>query len=206
MLSRRSLLGKTSALLVFLVACAAGMPSNAVASGSADAFIKKVGTEAINSLTGKTLSDDQRKARFREILNRTFKIELIARFTLGRYWRRATNSQRKEYVLLFEEFVVQAYAARFKDYSGETFNVGQVRDINDRDKLVHSNLVLTDGRKIPVHWRVRGSDEYKIIDVLVEGVSMAITQRDEFAAIINQRGGKVEGLLRALRDKTGQGK
>ncbi|MBT5048005.1 MAG: ABC transporter substrate-binding protein, partial [Rhodospirillaceae bacterium] len=57
-----------------------------------------------------------------------------------------------------------------------------------------------------VHWRVRDSSDYKIIDVLVEGVSMAITQRDEFAAIINQRGGKIEGLLRALRDKTGRSK
>jgi phospholipid transport system substrate-binding protein len=61
---------------------------------------------------------------------------------------------------------------------------------------------MTDGSKIPIHWRVRGKGDYKIVDVLVEGVSMAITQRDEFAAIIQQRDGKVEGLLKALRKKT----
>ncbi|MBT5456198.1 MAG: ABC transporter substrate-binding protein [Rhodospirillaceae bacterium] len=206
MLSRRSFLGTTSAFLAFLLVWALSLSSGYAASGSADDFIKKVGTEAINSLTGKNLSDKERQDRFREILKRTFKIDLIARFTLGRYWRRTTETQKKEYVELFEDFIVQAYAARFKGYSGETFQVGRVRDINARDKLVQSDLVLTDGRKIPVHWRVRDSSDYKIIDVLVEGVSMAITQRDEFAAIINQRGGKIEGLLRALRDKTGRSK
>ena len=206
MLSRRSLLRIIPAFLAVLFIGAVNVPLSHAENGSADDFIKRVGTEAIDSLTDNNLSDKERQDRFREILERTFKIELIARFTLGRHWRRATKPQKKEYVVLFEDFIVQAYAARFKGYAGEGFNVGRARDINDRDKLVQSNLILTDGRKIPVHWRVRGSSEYKIIDVLVEGVSMAITQRDEFAAIINQRGGKVEGLLRALRDKTGRKK
>mgnify|MGYP001369416443 CR=1 FL=1 len=206
MVSRRSLTQTISAFFLVLLAGALTVPSNATAAGSAGSFIKEVGAEAINALTGKNLSDKDRQDRFREILKRTFKIDLIARFTLGRYWRRATKPQQKEYVALFEDFIVQAYAARFKGYSGETFKVGRVRDINDRDKLVQSDLVLTDGRKIPVQWRVRGSSQFKIIDVLVEGVSMAITQRDEFAAIINQRSGKVEGLLRALRDRTGRKK
>ena len=184
--------------------CASGFCGRKAAADSPDDFIKKIGKEAIDSLTGKDLSDKEREERFRVILRRSFDIELIARFTLGRYWRRATKEQQIEYVSLFEDFVVQAYAARFKDYSGETFRVGQVRDINEREKLVGSELILKDSRKIPVFWRVRGNSAYKVIDVVVEGVSMAITQRDEFSAIINQNGGKVEGLLVALRKKTGK--
>jgi phospholipid transport system substrate-binding protein len=195
-------IGTTTAIFVLLVFGVCKTPASWAASGSADDFIRQVGNEAIQSLTDKTLNEEQRKDKFREILNRTFRVRLLARFTLGRYWRQATEEQRKEYVSLFEEFVVLAYATRFKDYSGEDFRVGAVRDINARDKLVNSKLVLKDGTAIPVHWRVRGGDGYKIIDVLVEGVSMAITQRDEFAAIIQQRGGKVEGLLAALRKKT----
>jgi len=194
----------TSAIIVLLVFGVCNSPASQASSGSAEDFIREVGNEAIQSLTDKALDDQQRKDRFREILNRTFKLQLIARFTLGRYWRQATEQQQKEYESLFEDFVVLAYAARFRDYSGENFRVGNVRDINERDKLVNSALVLKDGRQIPVHWRVRGGDKYKIIDVLVEGVSMAITQRDEFAAIINQGGGKIEGLLAALRQKTGR--
>jgi phospholipid transport system substrate-binding protein len=179
-------------------------PASWASNGNADDFIRQVGSDAIQSLTNQALNDEQRKERFREILNRAFKIRLIARYTLGRYWRRATKEQRKEYVGLFEDFVVMAYAARFRDYSGENFSVGIVRDLNASDKLVSSKLVLKDGTAIPVHWRVRGGDTYKIIDVLVEGVSMAITQREEFAAIISRRGGEVEGLLAALRKKTGR--
>jgi len=194
----------SSALIVLLVFGVSNPTASWAVSGNADDFIRQVGNEAIQSLTDKTLDDDQRKDKFREILNRTFKIKLIAKFTLGRYWRRATEEQQKEYASLFEDFVVMAYAARFRNYSGENFSVGTVRDINSRDKLVDSKLTLKDGSNIPVRWRVRGGDHYKIIDVLVEGVSMALTQRDEFAAIINQRGGKVEGLLAALRKKTGR--
>ena len=204
MLRRRLLI---NFLLAVAIVPLAGLTHGSTALASdkaADEFIKTIGKEAIDSLTGKDLTSAERQKRFRVILERSFDIHLIARFTLGRYWRRASEKQQKEYVKLFEDFIVQAYAARFENYSGETFEVGPVRDINERDKLVQSDLILKDGRKIPVHWRVRGNSPFKIIDVLVEGVSMAITQRDEFAAIINQKGGKVEGLLVALREKTGK--
>lgn len=179
-------------------------PPLAKASDGPDEFIRSVGQNAIDSLTDKAITQDQREERFRKILNAKFEVKLLARFTLGRFWRRATETQQKEYTSLFEDFIVKAYAARFADYKGENFVVGKIRNINERDNLVQSEVVLTDGRKIPVHWRVRNGTELKIVDVLVEGVSMAITQRDEFSAIINQNGGKIDGLLAALRKKTGK--
>ena len=187
------------AAIALLIMTAAG----AAADGKgADIFIQKVGQQAIDSLTGKDVDDAERQARFRKILNQTFEVPLIARFTLGRFWRRTSEEQRKEYVNLFEDFIVKAYAARFRDYSGETFTVGKVREIDERDALVQSEITLKDGRRIVVYWRVRGNSDFKIIDVIVEGVSMAITQRDEFAAVINQNGGKIDGLLTMLREKT----
>ena len=187
------------AAIALLIMAATGAAAD---DKGADIFIKKVGQQAIDSLTGKDVDDSVRQARFRKILNDTFEVPLIARFTLGRFWRRANEEQRKEYVGLFEDFIVKAYAARFRDYSGETFTVGKVREIDERDALVQSEITLKDGRRIVVYWRVRGNSDFKIIDVIVEGVSMAITQRDEFAAIINQNGGKIDGLLTTLRDKT----
>ena len=169
---------------------------------SPDQFIRAVGEEAINALTDKKISKQIRKTRFRKILNRTFEVKFIARFALGRYWRRANKSQRSEYTFLFENFIVQSYANLFKDYSGETFNVLKVRSINEIDNLVKSEVFLKDGRKIRVAWRVRGDKSFKIVDVMIEGVSMALTQRDEFSAIISQNNGKIEGLLSALRKKS----
>ncbi|MGB0575544.1 MAG: MlaC/ttg2D family ABC transporter substrate-binding protein [Alphaproteobacteria bacterium] len=179
-------------------------PPLAKATDGPDEFIRSVGQNAIDSLTNKAITQDQREERFRKILNAKFEVKLLARFTLGRFWRRATEMQQKEYTSLFEDFIVKAYAARFADYKGENFVVGKIRNINERDNLVQSEVVLTDGRKIPVNWRVRNGKELKIVDVSVEGVSMAITQRDEFSSIINQNGGKIDGLLAALRKKTGK--
>ena len=120
---------------------------------------------------------------------------------MGVYWRRASDTQRKEYVSLFEKFVVKSYAARFAEYTGTEFKVGKTKEIRGGDKLVASEIELPDGRIVPVHWRIRLKNTKKIVDVLVEGVSMAITQRDEFASIINQSGGSLDGLIIALRER-----
>jgi phospholipid transport system substrate-binding protein len=191
-------------VFVILLAASLAFPQLSKAGGGPDDFIRTVGQNAINSLTNKEITQDQREERFRKILNAKFEVKLLARFTLGRFWRRTSEKQQKEYTSLFEDFIVKAYSARFADYQGENFVVGKIRNINERDNLVQSEVVLTDGRKIPVHWRVRNGKEFKIVDVLIEGVSMAITQRDEFSSIINQNGGKIDGLLAALRKKTGK--
>ena len=188
-------------VLAILLAFTVTAPNSVSAKDGPDDFIRTVAQKAIKSLTNDRMSVTQREDHFRLILRQTFELKLIARFTLGRFWRRASAAQQKEYTRLFEDFIVKAYAARFSDYKSEKFIVGKVRNINDRDNLVQSELTLADGRKIPVNWRVRSGKSLKIIDVLVEGVSMAITQRDEFSAIINRSGGRLDGLIIALRKK-----
>jgi phospholipid transport system substrate-binding protein len=191
-------------ILITIVALFFALPQAVTANDSPSDFIRTVGQNAINSLTNKGVTQAKRENLFRKILRQRFELKVIARFALGRFWRRASKAQRIEYITLFEDFIVKAYATRFADYKGENFIVGKVRNINERDNLVQSEVVLGNGRKILVHWRVRNGKAFKIIDVLVEGVSMAITQRDQFAAIINQNGGKIDGLLSALHKKMGQ--
>ena len=200
---RYFMLPKPCLIFLTVIALLLALPQGVKATDDASDFIRKVGQNAINSLTNKEVTQAKREVLFRKILHQTFDLRLIARFALGRFWRRASRAQQKEYVTLFEDFIVKAYAARFADYKGENFIVGKVRNINDRDDLVQSEVVLENGRKILVHWRVRNGKSLKIIDVLVEGVSMGITQRDQFAAIINQNGGKIDGLLSALHKKMG---
>lgn len=194
-------ISKPCLILLTVLALFLALPQAVTATDNPSDFIRTVGQNAINSLTNKEVSQAKREVFFRKILHKNFELKLIARFALGRFWRRATKTQQAEYISLFEDFIVKAYAARFADYKGENFIVGKVRNINERDNLVQSEVVLANGRKIMVHWRVRNGKTLKIIDVLVEGVSMAITQRDQFAAIINQNGGKIDGLLSALHKK-----
>lgn len=204
---RRMVLSLASLVLLAGLAAPFAIGRTAAAASGADTFIREMGKEAIDTLTGKALSDREREERFRAILRRAFDMPVIARSTLGQYWRVATPEQRNEYVGLFENFVVQAYGARFKEYSGESFKVGQARALNPREMLVSSEIVRTDNQPaVIVQWRVRGDGEFKIVDVIVEGISMLVTHRDEFAAVIQQNRGKVEGLLRDLRRKTASAK
>ena len=120
---------------------------------------------------------------------------------LGRYWRSATPQQRDEYLDLFREFVVATYAARFDAYAGETFDIVQVEPLDDRDSIVNTNMHASDGTPFRVDYRVRKTDAgLKIIDVMVEGVSLLVTHRSEIASVVNREG--MDGLLEILRDQT----
>lgn len=178
--------------------------SRAMAAGAGD-FIQTAAERTFSSLSQKELSEEDRDRRFRELLLETFDLPAIARFTLGRYWRRASKPQQKEYVRLFEEFVVMAYSHRFRDLTGKEFKVTNVRVINETESAVASQLVIPNRAPVRVNWRVKkNSSNYKVVDVTVEGISMSVTQRDEFAAVIRSSGGRVDGLIRALRKKIGK--
>ena len=129
-------------------------------------------------------------------------IPTIGRFVLGRYWRTASREQQQEYLELFENMVVETYARRFTEYSGETFRVLGSRGEGEGDTMVQSQIVRPAGPPIQVAWRVRERNgQFRIIDVSIEGVSMAVTQRNEFGAVIQRNGGRIEPLLETLRGR-----
>ena len=179
----------------------AGPP--AVADG-AEAFIQSTADRVFTSYA-EEITDEQRAKAFRDILTATFELRTIARFTLGHYWRIASSDQRKEYRRLFEDFLVLAYANRFRDLGGVELRITSVVTISKRDQLVQSEVDPGSGRPpIRIGWRVRETSHgYRIVDVIVDGISMSVTQRDQFASAIRSSGGKVDGLLTMLRDKTG---
>jgi phospholipid transport system substrate-binding protein len=166
-------------------------------------FVKNMGDQAFTSLSEPGLTPEERTKRFRDLLNQAFDLPRIARFTLGRYWRTATDEEQQEFVKLFEEFVIQTYARRFQDMSGKKLNVLNAREISAAQALVLSEIQIPGKPSVKINWRIRSKEDvHKIVDVMVEGISMSVTQRDEFAAVIRQTGGKVGGLIEALRRKT----
>ncbi|BBK33612.1 phospholipid transport system substrate-binding protein [Stella humosa] len=165
------------------------------------ALVESLGDKAIRQLTG-TVARPEREARFQNLLTAGFDIHAIGRFTLGRYWNQANPAQQAEYLKLFEKFIVQAYAARFAEYSGEQFRVVGERP-DGEVTIVQSEVFKPGNPPARVEWRVRHGGQPKIVDVVVEGISMAVTQRSEFAAVISRGGGNVDSLLTALRQKTG---
>lgn len=171
-------------------------------SPEAGAFINGLADRAIAGLMDKNASRHDRESRFRVLLTDGFDVPLIARFVMGRYWRVASEAERAEYLQLFEDFIVATYSQRFGEYAGENLKVVNTRAQPDGDTWVLSDLMRPSGPPVKVEWRLRREgSSFKIIDVVVEGVSMSITQRDDFSATIQRAGGKVDALLAQLRDK-----
>jgi phospholipid transport system substrate-binding protein len=164
--------------------------SHAVLAAQTDAgeFVKKLGNHAIRVLTVKDLTEVEREKRFRTLLRRGVK-----------------QVEIDEYNGLFEDLIVATYAARFAEYTGQEFVIKRVAKPKNRgDSIVMSEISPSNGGpSIRIDWQVHGKiDDYKIVDVRVEGVSMSVTQREEFTAVIRRNGGKVDALLGVLRKKT----
>lgn len=182
-----------------LPAAAAGAP------GSAEDFIRDLAATALVKLGEKGTDADDHNRRFQRLLTNRFDIPRISKFVMGRYWRRATDDERREFVSLFEKFATKAYANRFRDIGRAKLNVLRSREVASGQEVVHSQIDFDERPPIKVDWLVRSgsSGGHKITDVVIEGVSMRITFRDEFASVIRQSRGRVAGLLAALRKKTG---
>ncbi|MFP4313746.1 MAG: phospholipid-binding protein MlaC [Alphaproteobacteria bacterium] len=162
-------------------------------------FIIAMAQRGIDFLANPELSLEQRKAEFKQLLQENFDIKTLARFSLGRYWNMATEEQKKEYLRLFEKNVIEVYSKRFGDYEGQEFKVISARADGRADAIVRSTI-YAENQTISIDWRVREKNgKLNVIDIIVEGVSMATTQRSEFASIIQRGGGNVEALLVHLR-------
>jgi phospholipid transport system substrate-binding protein len=193
---RRSII---SALLLAALLFAAPGPASAQ---DARSFVAALGEQAIQVL-GPSVGPAQRVARFRELFRNDFDVPGIGQFVLGRYWRIATPQEQQEFLGLFQEYIVRAYSARLGEYGGEPFRVTGARP-NADETVVTSQIIRQNGAPIQVDWYlINRGGQFKITDVYVGGVSMKVTQRDEFGSVIQRNGGRVDALIAQLRQKLG---
>ncbi len=169
-------------------------------------FVQEVADTGITKVSDKKNNQSQRAKIMRDILHSSFSVKTIARFSLGQAWRSATKEQQTEYLKLFEEMIIKTYAERFKEYSGQKLQVTGYTPANKYDTVVHSVIIddseLKSTDNIRVDWRVRSrKGKTRIIDIIVEGISMSITQRSDFESVIQKGGGDIEALLESMRDQ-----
>jgi phospholipid transport system substrate-binding protein len=195
---RRSLL---TSLFVLMAAPSLAAPP-IVNPADAVAFMNQLWVRAVEVLNNKS-DPAVRQVRFRELFHDDFDCPGIARFVLGRYWRNASEEEQQEFIRLFEDYVVFVYTARLSNFGGQAFKVRGSR--SDGDGVIVLTDIISPGNASPlrIDWRlVTDNGAYKINDVIVEGVSMMVTQRSEFASVVQRHGGQVRGLLTMMREKT----
>ena len=196
---------KSAAVSIGLVVLITTSPLAAPAHRGPGEFVTELGNRAIELLSSKTASEEEQERRFRHILREGFAVRKIGNFVLGRYRRSATKGEVSEFLGLFEDYIVSLYSSAFRSYSGETFVVARIvktRSLRDTMVVAHINPDAPDGPTKVVFQVRRSNDDYKILDVKIQGVSMIVTQRDEFTGFIRNNGGRVAALIKALRKKT----
>lgn len=200
---RRVVRGLGAALLI------APLPSWAFAGRldereAAGIFLVKLSEKAIRELTQSNLTDQEKEERLRALLQEGFDFETIARFILGRYWRRASRAELDAFVDAFTDMIVARFLPLFADYSGGSIKVGTVRKFGDNLPYFNvSSMIEQEGAdSVNVDWRIRRLDgAYKIVDIVAEGVSIAVTLRSEYGAVLKQNGGDVAALTETLRQR-----
>jgi len=203
----RNRLPRTLAVLVLAASTLLSLPAFAEKSPEdAQAFIQNLAQQAITTVADQKLSDAQRNDNFRKLFVASFDLPQISQFVLARYWRTATPEQQQDFMKLFQDLQVLNWAQRFKDYKGENLQVTSSAKDGDKGFAVDSQLNHPPSQPLPVQWKVRQGDDgqLRVTDIVVEGVSMAITQRSDFNSLLQGNGGKIDALLSALRTKVDQ--
>lgn len=191
------------AVLLVLWAICGIAAAPAAAQSSASDWVQQIGNRAILELTDKSVSDSERVRRMRTMLTESFDVPAVSRFVLGTYWNRATDEQKKEFMKLYEIVVAHTYAGLFKKYSGEKFVVQRERPLDDENAVVYAQILQpAGGEPVAVEMTVKKENpSFKAVDIKVEGISMPLTHRKEYASVIQRNQGQVAGLLKILRQK-----
>jgi phospholipid transport system substrate-binding protein len=183
---------------------AASTAAKAPLPNTPENFVSSLSQRAISSLTASGISDAERETRFRELFLSSFDDLTIARFVLSSYWRVATEAQRGAFRDLFREVLVRTYARRFAGYHGETLTVQDSQAVpQGGGSVVRTVLNRNAEPPVQIDWRLSQSadGQYRVIDLVVEGVSMSVTQRNEYLALIQRNGGNVDALIAALQQR-----
>jgi len=168
----------------------------------AEIQIEELGVEVQSALADTSKTKTEKEKYFGGLIARDLDIPLIARFAMGRYWKSATADQRKTYLDTFRKFIVQTYSTRLGGINVNRMEVVGAKTLGRKDVLVNSVVSSGGDKTLRAAWRVRRrADRYKILDLTVEGISLALTLRQEFASVLRKQGG-VNGLISALRGRT----
>ena len=166
----------------------------------ADIFVQSTVNRAAQTLGG-NLTKEERVEKLKDIARETVDIEGIGFYSLGANRKNLTKDQLNEYKEVFSEYFLKSFSSRLAEYSNPEIEVNSKKVINENYTIVSSTLAGTDSRpEVKIEWRVYTKNPKNLLirDLIIEGLSLARTQKEEFSSIINSNDGKIEALLKNL--------
>ena len=167
-----------------------------------DVFVQSTVNRASEALNNK-YSLEEKIEKLKMIASETVDIDGISRYTLGSYKNKITDSQMIEYKVLFRQYFLKTFASRLAEYSNPEIKVISKKKLNEKYTMVSSILVSTEQRpEVKIDWRIitKNPDNPLIINLVIEGLSLARTQKEEFSSIIENNDGDIDALFATLKE------
>lgn len=195
---KKTVLSVLTALMMFGTAAQAE-----VDGATAEKFVKNVTTQGIEEIINANVSQAEKDARFAKLFNQALDLDFIGQFVLGRNWRTATPEQRKEFIQTYRQLNISTWSKRFDEFKGKEFVFKGTTPSNSKGQIfVNSVVPMDQGEPAKVVWRVKEkSGQYRIVDIIIENVSLAITARNEYTAFIKNNLGGIDALIANLKTK-----
>ena len=191
---------KILTLLTFLIISLSSTAK--VHSIEPDMFVQSTVNRAAKTLSG-NLNKDERIEKLKEIAKDTVDINGIGLYTLGAYRKTVSNNQLEQYKILFEKYFLKSFSSRLAEYSNPEIEVTSKKKLNENYTMVSSILVGTEQRpEVKIDWRIytKNANSPKIRDLIIEGLSLARTQKEEFSSIIESNDGDINALFTTLKE------
>jgi phospholipid transport system substrate-binding protein len=203
MTKRRTLLALTVASLLPAAQPLGRSASAQGATGRASAFVKSTGDKLVSVVNGPE-SDREKRAKLIQIIDSAVDVDGVARFCLGRFWRNASPEQQQRYTQLFHQVLVNNITAKLGEYRGVRYTMGRTQQ-RDENAVVSTVLERPNNPLTNVDWIISNpASDPKIIDVVAEGTSLRLTQRQDYASYLNHHNDNIDALIDAMRQQVAE--
>jgi phospholipid transport system substrate-binding protein len=194
---------KSFIVLFMSVFCFAQISLADINKENAITMVENLTQKGIEEVINSNAPIEEKNRIFKKLFTENLDLDFIGRYVLGRYWRTATPQQKKEFISLYKEFNVKTWSKRFDEFKGKSFVFeGTTSASNPKQVFVNTKVPMPEGAPVSVKWRVyENKGKLKIIDIIIENVSLAQTARNEYTVFISKSPKGIDGLLENLREK-----
>jgi len=176
--------------------------NNQVYSIEPDVFVQSTVNRA-SQILSKNISKDKKMDELKNIAKETVDIKGVGFYSLGSTRKTLNDDQKKQYLLLFENYFLKSFSSRLSEYTNPEIDVKNKEVLNKNYTIVNSILVATENRpEVKIDWRIytKNPSNPLIRDLIIEGLSLARTQKEEFASILNSNDGDINALFKTLEE------